>query len=356
MSNSQDLAAQASMAMNEGRAAEAAELLGILYSDKVFCRAARTAYAVRNYPRALDAEDLEHELYVHVQQRIASFDPSLGSFNSWLARVASRLLLDMLKKSKRFPKTLDTPEDRPGQDEGSELQSQLSQQESKTVLSTPFNEQDWECIVAWGDRNPRDPLLVIVGHGFWSKLSNDPNPQRHQQWQAWCEACDIDEYAELEMRLNETAASGDLDKQLGELRDFLAISDVTFRKDWSRKQHLIAELQAFWDFYLTDVEQLTGDQVAILLQANLCLRVPVMCIDQHWHRSQNAAQWRSFRVDFKFCGIPPLLRFIPRSSLRDRVDIFARALPGDIDENKDAIYGMLAESTTFRRLISPQIA
>lgn len=352
MRDSQEVAAQASAAMNEGRTGNAAELLGQLYTEQVFRRAARNAHAAKGWPAALDADDLEHDLYILVGQCIGSFDPSRGSFTAWLATVAHNCLVSKLRKSNRFPSTFGAPEDRPEQDDNSSAQMQLFRQERKTALSTPFSEQDWDSIVAWGERNPRDPLLVIVGHGFWSKLSNDPNSKRHKQWHGWCGACDIDEHAELEKRLNEAVVRSDWDQQLGVLRDFLAISDVTFRKDWSRKQHLVAELQAFWDFYLADVDQLTDSQVAIIVQTGLGLRVPVMCIDQHWHRSQSAAQWRSFLVDFKFRGIPPLLRFIPRSSLSDRVDIFARSLPGDTHGNSSMVYRMLAESTTFRRQLS----
>lgn len=350
MSDPHELAAQASAAMRDGRVDDAKDFIGQLYVERAFRRAARIAYVSIGSPKALDADDLEHEVYILVQKGIADYDSDGGNFYAWLAKIAHNCLISLLRKTNRFPSTLDElPE---GQTEATQSHAEFWRQESNVALTTPFSKQDWDCLLSWGERNGRDPLLVIVGHGFWSKVSNDPDLNRREHWRDWCAACDIDDHSELEKRLDELVAMGDLDNQLKVLRDYLSLSDAAFRKDWNRKQHLVAELQAFWDFYLVEVELLTDQQVADALETEVCSRIPILCIDQHWHRSRNAAQWKSFRDNFKFNGIPPLLRFIPRSSLSDRVELFARSMPGEFEENTRRLYQKLKLLTPFRQGLS----
>jgi DNA-directed RNA polymerase specialized sigma24 family protein len=350
MINPQEIAAQASAAAKERRTEATAELLGQLYAAQVFRHAACYAYAEKCKPQELDVDDLEHEIYLRVQKGIADFDSGVGFFTAWLARVAHNCLVSMLRKTNRFPAIFDEMPER--QDTSSSVLETICKNEDGIALAMPFSEEDWDCLVSWGERNPRDPLLVIVGHGFWPKLRGDKDENRHDQWRDWCSACDIHDISGLESRLDELVVRGDSLMQLRVLREYLLLSDTAFRKDWNRKQHLVVELQAFWCFYLANIDSLTDDQARTVLKTEVSNRVPLLCIDQNWHRSQNAAQWKMFRGDFKFNGIPPLLRFIPSSSESERVEWFARSIPGELNSNIRELYGKLKSANSVRKELS----
>ena len=99
----QQLADNASSACQNGRREDVAFLLGELYVRGVFSKMAQRIHTARGNPQAVAAEDLENELWLHLQNRICNFDPAAGPFEAWLYTLTKNLMVDLLRKSNRHP-------------------------------------------------------------------------------------------------------------------------------------------------------------------------------------------------------------------------------------------------------------
>lgn len=347
----QQLAADASLACRDNRLADARELLGEIYARRVFAQVAWRVYTARGNPPCLSADDLENDLWLHVQDRIGTFEPETGSFNAWLYGVARNRLIDLLRHQNRSPALTDDPASiAPETDRGIVLDD-VSVREHSDLLNEPFSDQDWQQLCAWSKKNPRDPVLVIIGYGFFRKLANETDAARAAEWEFWFATCDIHEPRALFTRLDAECESDDINGRLNILRPLLNLSGNTTSQDWNRKRHLVVQLEVFWATWLSSVNKFSPEQVRAVFQRSPQDRVPVLCVDQLWHRSTNLTEWQQFQGDVRFRGIVPLLRFLQDEEFGDRLNLFAKSMYGDFDANLITLTGLFTRSVEFRQCL-----
>lgn len=103
------------------------------------------AIALRYVGSVADAEEVLQDTFVRVFEKIADFDPSLGKFEAWSARIAINFALMHLRKNKRFrfehtdleKVNISVSNSAPGNLEVEEIQSKIDSLDEK--YSVIFN-------------------------------------------------------------------------------------------------------------------------------------------------------------------------------------------------------------------------
>lgn len=344
----QEIAARASEACREGRVNDVRGLLGELYARGVVTHCVRCVRAVRGNPVAVSQHELESELWIHLQQKIFHFNPDIARFELWLARVAHNLLIDLLRNAKR--KRMPNLEDR-GDESGSndpDVPDTAAWRIDEDVWRIPFSAEDWKTLASMAARNSIDVLLIVVGYGYSRKLTSESEQSRVALWRGWFAENGIDSPDEF-LKSIESLPPECTDDRIAGLIEMLPMLTGSARQRWNRCRHRVTELTVYWGTWLRAVMPWSDEQFQLILQQDTQTRVPVLCVDQRWHRSGSLEQWMTFSGDFKFRGHPPLLRFLEESNADARQLLFAHCLHGDPTENLMALTKVLDATQSFRQ-------
>lgn len=347
-----ELAGQAGDAMRDGRADDARKLLGQVFEQRAFLWAARRVHAARGIPPRIAVEDLEQDLWLRAVKKIDQFKPD-AHFSGWLRKMCERLLLSALRKraNSEMNRSVELhAESSPDSGQRSAVEQVLAE-EFDQEMRRPFSDRDWNQIVLWACQNPRTPVTVLVGFGFWRKLRSDTSPDRLAVWNEWLEDCGIENPAAMLSAMDHTCNPDDINGRIRILAEHLDLSYNSTWKDWDRKRHLVVELEFFWQHFLSSFGKFQTDQVRAVGSCLLNDRIPILCIDQIWPRAQGLDQWLEFRADYRFRGTPPLLRFLQLVQLEDRIELFAKSMYGEVAHNVTMLTRLLINRVSFRKTL-----
>ena len=347
----QQLAADASDACQQDRPVDVQQALGELYVRGVFIRMARRILTKRGNPPQVAADDLENELYLHLNKRICQFDPKFAQFHSWLYQVTDRLLLDLLRSKRWRRYDCDDSIDSNATSGDAVVPDIVMQREQASLQKDTFCDRDWQTLCRWSEKNSQDAVLIIVGFNFYGKLDGETCPDRNQEWQRWFAEFGIDSPKDLFAQLAEFSTAADIDERVKILAECSGISAGTMQQRWHRKQHLAVQLTVFWSTWLPADCKFNPQQVQAALKHDTQERVPVLCIDSLWHRARSLEEWKQLEADFQFRGIAPMLRFLREPDLNVRLKLFAQSIHGDPDENMLDLADLLGRNSQLRSVL-----
>lgn len=224
-----------------------------------------------------DADELTNDAYLHLFSRIQKFNPS-ESFEAWATTVVKHRIIDLLrKKSRRRTKSLDpisSSEMGVGIAEQN-VDASESSDSSQISMSSAFSKSDWKSIISW---HSPDRIILLGMFGLCAKCN--ASEEQLKEWLQWLADVGIENPTEY----HEALIRGRLEDRRHCLADELGLADDAFRQRWTRKRHLIVQLDFFWDECLANRTPFSKPQFKQVLAATLTDRTIVLCVQPSWFR------------------------------------------------------------------------
>ena len=126
--------------------------------DLMVCRYGQPVFAliVRLVADTMDAEELTQDTFLKAFSHIGSYDPQRASLSTWLCRIAYRLTLDFLKRSRPLIISIEETE---------VWQTDISDEQLEAELSTG-NEERIQKLESLIDDLPPDERLLLTLYYF----------------------------------------------------------------------------------------------------------------------------------------------------------------------------------------------
>ena len=126
--------------------------------DLMVCRYGQPVFAliVRLVADTMDAEELTQDTFLKAFSNIDRYDPHRASLSTWLCRIAYRLTLDFLKRSRPLVISIEETE---------VWQTDISDEQLEAELSTG-NEERIQKLETLIDTLPPDERLLLTLHYF----------------------------------------------------------------------------------------------------------------------------------------------------------------------------------------------
>ena len=123
--------------------------------DLMVCRYGQPVFAliVRLVADTMDAEELTQDTFLKAFSHIGSYDPQRASLSTWLCRIAYRLTLDFLKRSRPLIISIEETE---------VWQTDISDEQLEAELSTGNEERIQKLESLIDDLSPDERLLLTL--------------------------------------------------------------------------------------------------------------------------------------------------------------------------------------------------